>query len=48
MSKVVTLANPIINKACVSYGFLHLNKNWLQYVVLLPLVNNSISTLSLS
>ena len=36
-SKVVTWINPPINKACVSNGFLHLIKNWLQSVVLLLL-----------
>ena len=47
MSNVVTWINPIINKACVSYGFLHLIENWLQSVVLLLFVNNSILTLTL-
>ena len=35
MSKVVNWMNSTINKACVSDGFLHLIKNWLQSVVLL-------------
>ena len=47
ISKIVTWIIPIINKACVSYGFRHLIKNWLQSVVLLLFVNNSISTLTL-
>ena len=47
MSNIVTWINPIINKACVSYGFLHLIENWLQSVVLLFFVNNSILTLTL-
>ena len=46
MSRVVTWINPIIIKACVSYGFLHLVKNWLQSVILLLFVNNTISTLT--